>query len=316
MRIVDYATATHAGRVRRKNEDAYFAEPPLFAVADGMGGARAGELASRISVQTLGELVAGGQRRGAPGGDHPLANRRVAERATEDPRASGMGSTVTAALVGPTARRVRPRRRLARLPLARRRADAALGRPLAGRRVGQGRRARARGGRGAPAALRDHARARRGLADRGRHVDDAGARGRRDPALHGRPLRLRRRRGDRARRCASTTTLDGAVNALVDAANATGGEDNVTAVALRLEPDEGAEPEPAQLADGGRRRLRDGSIPVSTTARRPARCRRSTAGDRGGRHGAVAARACPARRTSRSRARAGAGRAARGTARR
>ena len=57
MRVVDFAIATHAGRVRRKNEDAYYAEPPLFAVADGMGGALAGELASRIAVQALGELV-------------------------------------------------------------------------------------------------------------------------------------------------------------------------------------------------------------------------------------------------------------------
>ncbi len=102
MRIVESATATHAGRVRRKNEDAYFAEAPLFAVADGMGGALAGELASRISVQTLGELVAEGTDEERLAATIRLANRRVAERATEDPRASGMGSTVTAALVGPT----------------------------------------------------------------------------------------------------------------------------------------------------------------------------------------------------------------------
>ena len=100
MRVVEFATATHTGRVRRKNEDAYYAEPPLFAVADGMGGALAGEVASRIAVQTLGRARDGGQRRGAPGRDDRLANRRVAERATADPRASGMGSTVTAALVG------------------------------------------------------------------------------------------------------------------------------------------------------------------------------------------------------------------------
>ena len=67
VRIADFAIATHAGRVRRKNEDAYYAEPPLFAVADGMGGALAGELASRISVQTLGRARRGRQRRGAPG---------------------------------------------------------------------------------------------------------------------------------------------------------------------------------------------------------------------------------------------------------
>ncbi|MDX6618260.1 MAG: family protein phosphatase, partial [Gaiellales bacterium] len=102
MRVVEFATATHAGRVRRKNEDAYYAQAPLFAVADGMGGALAGELASRISVQTLDELVAEGTDEERLVATIRLANRRVAERASEDPRASGMGSTVTAALVGPT----------------------------------------------------------------------------------------------------------------------------------------------------------------------------------------------------------------------
>ena len=100
MRVAEFATATHAGRVRRKNEDAYYAEPPLFAVADGMGGALAGELASRISVQTLAELVQEGSDEERLAETIRLANRRVAERATSDPRASGMGSTVTAALVG------------------------------------------------------------------------------------------------------------------------------------------------------------------------------------------------------------------------
>ena len=104
MRVVDFAIATHAGRVRRKNEDAYYAEPPLFAVADGMGGALAGEVASRITVQTLSELVADGSDEERLAATVRLANRRVAEQAASDPRASGMGSTVTAALVGPRER--------------------------------------------------------------------------------------------------------------------------------------------------------------------------------------------------------------------
>ena len=41
---------TDPGRKRRLNEDAYVCEPPLFAIADGMGGARAGEVASKIAV--------------------------------------------------------------------------------------------------------------------------------------------------------------------------------------------------------------------------------------------------------------------------
>ena len=159
VRVVDYAIATHAGRVRRKNEDAYYAEPPLFAVADGMGGALAGELASRIAVQALGELVEEGSAEerlasiGTPG--QPARGRARDVRS----RASGMGSTVTAALVEPGLGGLRPRRRLAGLPVAGRRADAPLRRSFAGRRVGQGGRAGSRGGRAPPAALRDHARA-------------------------------------------------------------------------------------------------------------------------------------------------------------
>ena len=41
------------GRKRRLNEDAYVCEPPLFAIADGMGGARAGEVASGLAAAAL-----------------------------------------------------------------------------------------------------------------------------------------------------------------------------------------------------------------------------------------------------------------------
>ena len=116
MRVADFATATHAGRVRRKNEDAYYAEPPLFAVADGMGGALAGELASRISVQTLAEL-------GEEGSDEERLAETSASPTGASPSArppirapSGMGSTVTARARRRGGRDIRPRRRLARLP--------------------------------------------------------------------------------------------------------------------------------------------------------------------------------------------------------
>jgi protein phosphatase len=97
--VADYAAATHTGHVRRSNEDSYLSSPPLFVVADGMGGARAGEVASRICVDTFRDMA------GAVGLPAELlgrviaeANRRIHEKALSDPALGGMGTTVTAAL--------------------------------------------------------------------------------------------------------------------------------------------------------------------------------------------------------------------------
>jgi protein phosphatase len=94
------ASVTDTGRRRRHNEDAYVCEPPLFAVADGMGGAQAGELASSLAAAALrdetSELTGGEQRV-----DDLIqeANRRIYQRQSEDASASGMGTTITVALV-------------------------------------------------------------------------------------------------------------------------------------------------------------------------------------------------------------------------
>ncbi len=99
MTIRDAAGATDTGHKRRRNEDAYVLEPPLFAVADGMGGHQAGEVASRIAAAALREDVE------PPGGPERVealireANRRIWQHSTEEPTASGMGTTVTVALV-------------------------------------------------------------------------------------------------------------------------------------------------------------------------------------------------------------------------
>jgi protein phosphatase len=99
--VRDSAGLTDPGRVRRRNEDTFVCEPPLFAVADGMGGAQAGELASRIAAAAFREAST----------DAVLdpearlrsiiqeANRRIYARAARDPEVSGMGTTLTAALV-------------------------------------------------------------------------------------------------------------------------------------------------------------------------------------------------------------------------
>ncbi len=90
---------TDPGRTRRHNEDAYVIEPPLFAIADGMGGAQAGEVASRLATAALKEASpnGGGEQRIAD--LIQVANRRVYDRSSNDPNTSGMGTTITVALV-------------------------------------------------------------------------------------------------------------------------------------------------------------------------------------------------------------------------
>ena len=99
MRIGRAAGMTDAGRRRLRNEDAFICEPPLFAVADGMGGARAGEVAAGLAATALEE--AGAETRGEEGVVALIteANRRIWERSLSDPHTAGMGTTVTAALV-------------------------------------------------------------------------------------------------------------------------------------------------------------------------------------------------------------------------
>ena len=89
------------GRQRQGNEDNYFVRAPLFVVADGMGGAQAGEVASEMAVESF--------ESGLPGGSSPAeglvhliedANRRIHERSRNEAQRAGMGTTVTAAYVG------------------------------------------------------------------------------------------------------------------------------------------------------------------------------------------------------------------------
>lgn len=100
MSVLASSARTDTGRRRRRNEDALVCEPPLFAIADGMGGAQAGEVASRLAAETLREQEFGDLS--ALEQTVELireANRRVYAYSSENASARGMGTTMTVALV-------------------------------------------------------------------------------------------------------------------------------------------------------------------------------------------------------------------------
>ena len=91
--VARHAVRTDIGLHREANEDAAVARPPLFAVCDGMGGARAGEVASELACSTLGTRVGAG--------DDVIdaaraANAAVYDAAADDETLAGMGTTLTA----------------------------------------------------------------------------------------------------------------------------------------------------------------------------------------------------------------------------
>jgi len=232
--VARLAVLTDTGRKRRHNEDAFIVEPPLFAVADGMGGAQAGEVASWLAAEALRE---GGN--GATAEERLVslvqeANRRVYERQSEDEATSGMGTTVTAALVDGT--------------------EIILG------HVGDSRAYLVRDGRLAQ-LTEDHSLVQELLSDGRLSPEEAERHPQRsvitravgtdpdvDVDLSRRPIQP----GDVVLLCSDGLTdmvsddailrlveehredLEGAVRALVDAANAGGGEDNITVIAFEV----------------------------------------------------------------------------------
>jgi PPM family protein phosphatase len=95
-----YSAVSDIGRSRRKNDDSGYAGPHFLMIADGMGGAPAGDLASAVAVQTMQRLDAAvdGDLLEALAGAVHRANDRLAEMIEEDPAVDGMGTTVDAVL--------------------------------------------------------------------------------------------------------------------------------------------------------------------------------------------------------------------------
>ena len=243
LRIVEKASLTDVGRQRQSNEDAFFERAPLFAVADGMGGARAGEVASRMAVEELAALGdAGSKAEESLRTVAQSANRRIYDMAQSDTEHAGMGTTFTAVLVS--------------------------GREVAVGHVGDSRLYR----------LREGAFER--LTDDHSLVEELVRQGKLTPQeaeVHPQRSIITRalgpekdvqvdtfthtaRDGDVYLLCSdglsgmvsddqlaqilgASRSLDDAARALVDAANAAGGKDNITAVLFRVADDEGAEPE-------------------------------------------------------------------------
>lgn len=116
MMLIESAGLTDVGRKRKSNEDSFLVDDrlKLYIVADGMGGHQAGEVASRVVVETIRQYMAGLEN-GLPGADElsdsdatlskkanrllsgvHLANRSVNELARRKESYHGMGSTVSA----------------------------------------------------------------------------------------------------------------------------------------------------------------------------------------------------------------------------
>jgi PPM family protein phosphatase len=236
LRIDEQAHRTDTGRQRNANEDSFFVRPPIFVVADGMGGAQAGEVASKAAADAFDVDLPEGPPERVLRETILAANRRIHELARADPSRAGMGTTLTAAIVDAASEEV------------------AIG------HVGDSRAYRLRAGK-LEQLTRDHSLVeemrRKGQLTDAQAEDHPqrsiitralGPEPQVEPDLQTVPAApgdvflicsdgLTTMLGEEqiAELLSTAGSLDAAVRALVDEANRAGGRDNITALAFRLE---------------------------------------------------------------------------------
>ncbi len=106
LRVEDQAFRTDTGRQRSENEDSLFVRAPIFVVADGMGGAQAGEVASKAAADAFDRDLPDGPPEPVLRETIEAANRKIHQLARADPSRAGMGTTITAAIVDPAGEEV------------------------------------------------------------------------------------------------------------------------------------------------------------------------------------------------------------------
>jgi protein phosphatase len=236
LRIDDQAFRTDTGRQRSANEDSFFVRAPIFVVADGMGGAQAGEVASKAAADAFDVDLPDGPPEQVLRETIVAANRTIHELARADPSRAGMGTTLTAAIVD------------------------AVGEEVAIGHVGDSRAYRLRSGK-LEQLTRDHSLVeemrRKGQITDAQAEDHPqrsiitralGPEPEVEPDLQTVPAAagdvflicsdgLTTMLGEEqiAKLLAGASSMSAAVRALVDEANRAGGRDNITALAFRLE---------------------------------------------------------------------------------
>ncbi len=236
LRIDDQAFRSDTGRQRSANEDSFFVRAPIFVVADGMGGAQAGEVASKAAADAFDVDLPEGPPEQVLRETILAANRTIHELARADPSRAGMGTTLTAAIVD------------------------ALGEEVAIGHVGDSRAYRLRAGK-LEQLTRDHSLVEE-MRRKGQ-ITDAQAEDHPQRSIITRALGpepevepdlqtvaaaagdvflicsdgLTTMLGEEqiAKLLAASSSMSAAVRALVDEANRAGGRDNITALAFRLE---------------------------------------------------------------------------------